>query len=46
MCVNLPLSFDLGWWACGGKAERGKGRWEAGYEVAGRGSCYIDSSKL
>ncbi len=39
MCVNLPLSFDHGWWDCGDKAagrgggeegERGKDRWEAG----------------
>lgn len=26
MCVNLPLSFDHGWWECGDKAaERGRG---------------------
>lgn len=31
MCVNLPLSFDHGWWECGDKAvERAKDRWETG----------------
>lgn len=31
MCVNLPLSFDRGWWECGNEAaERGKNRWVAG----------------
>lgn len=36
MCVNLPLSFDHGWWECGDKgAERRREGQEA--DVGGRG---------
>lgn len=37
MCVNLPPSFDHGWWECGDKAAKsGKDRWVAG--MGGEGS--------
>ena len=53
MSVNLPLSFDHGWWECGDKAaerwrggegQRGKDRWEAG--TGGRGGAGKENRRL
>lgn len=44
VCVNLPLSFDHGWWDCRDKAaERAEDRWEASVEgVKGLGTTTGD----